>query len=170
MRRGRLRVKGFLVLLAFLLPPMALGQEPTLQVERPELQGSRTLEPVTATAVVRDYLESWQTLRSALDENRAEQLEAHFIGDAHDKLAATIHDQVAAGVHTRYSDRSHDLRIVFYSPDGLSIQLIDDVVYDEQVLNGDKELATESVHARYVVVLTPSEVRWRVRVLQAMPE
>jgi hypothetical protein len=170
MRCKRLRPIGLVMLSALLLPFSALGQEPTVQVETPQLEGSRTLEPVTATAVVRDYLESWQTLRPALDQNRAGLLDADFVGDAHDKLASTVHDQIAAGLHTRYSDRSHDVRIVFYSPDGLSIQLIDDVVYDQQVFSGAKELATESVHARYVVVLSPSEVRWRVRVLQGLPE
>jgi hypothetical protein len=165
-----MRWTGLVIVSVFLLPLSALGQQPTVKVETTDLQGSRTLEPVTATAVVRDYLESWQTLRSALDENRADLLDADFVGDAHDKLSSTVHDQIAAGVHTRYSDRSHDVRIVFYSPDGLSIQLIDNVEYDEQVFDGSKELATESVQARYVVILSPSEVRWRVRILQGIPE
>ena len=66
-----------------------------------------------------------------------------------------------------YQDRAHDLQIVFYSPEGLSIQIVDTVDYDEQVLDHDKVLATKLVRKRYVVVLTPSEVRWRVRVFQA---
>jgi len=31
-------------------------------------------------------------------------------------------------------------------------------------------LATEHVHTRYIVVLTPAELRWRVRIFQASPE
>ena len=40
----------------------------------------------------------------------------------------------------------------------------------KQVVDHDKILTTQHVTARYVVVLTPSETRWRVRVLQAVTE
>lgn len=150
--------------------PDQTTDQPSVRVETPNLQGPRQLEDTTATAAVRDYLESWQAFRSAFAQNRAALLDADFVGDAHDKLAATVHQQTAAGIHTRYTDHSHDIRIVFYSPDGLSIQIVDDVEYDEQVFDHEKTLATQHLHARYIVVLTPSEVRWRVRVLQAIPE
>jgi hypothetical protein len=39
-----------------------------------------------------------------------------------------------------------------------------------QVSEKDKVVATHPEHARYVVVMTPTEVRWRVRVLQAAAE
>jgi predicted PhzF superfamily epimerase YddE/YHI9 len=71
------------------------------------------------------------------------------------------------GIHTRYLERSHDLQIVFYSPEGLSIQLTDTVEYEEQVLDHDKVLATKPIRKRYLVVLAPAEVRWRVRIFQA---
>ena len=150
--------------------PDQLPDQPSVRVETPNLQGPRQLEDQTATAVVRHYLESWQAFRSAFAQNRAALLDADFVGDAHDKLADTVHQQAAAGIHTRYTDRSHDIRIVFYSPDGLSIQITDDVEYDEQVFDHEKTLATQHLHARYIAVLTPSEVRWRVRVFQAIPE
>jgi hypothetical protein len=38
------------------------------------------------------------------------------------------------------------------------------------VLNRDKVETTQQVRTRYVVVLTPTEVRWRVRVFQAQSE
>jgi hypothetical protein len=85
-------------------------------------------------------------------------------------MAEAIQQQSAAGIHTRYQDKSHDLQIVFYSPEGLSIQLIDNVEYSVQVLNRDKVETTQQVRTRYVVVLTPTEVRWRVRVFQAQSE
>ena len=39
-----------------------------------------------------------------------------------------------------------------------------------QILDHDKVQTTQRVNARYIVVLTPAEVRWRVRVFQADPE
>jgi len=38
------------------------------------------------------------------------------------------------------------------------------------MLDHDKLQTTQQVRARYIVVLTPAEVRWRVRVFQAQPE
>lgn len=151
--------------------PFALWADSALvRVEPSNLHGPRPLQQQTATAAIRDYLESWQSLRAALEQNRANLLDPDFVGTARDKLTNTIHEQAAQGVHTRYQDRSHDLQIVFYSPEGLSIQLIDNVEYDEQVFDHDKVLTTQHVRARYVIVLTPAEMRWRVRVFQAQPE
>lgn len=142
-------------------------QEPSVRVEPPQLAGSRPVEKQTETSVVRDYLESWKSLDTALDQNQPALLDAYFVGTARDKLANTIEEQTKLGIHTRYQERAHDLQIVFYSPEGLSIQLIDTVEYEEQVLDKDKVLATKPVRLRYLVVLTPSEVRWRVRIFQA---
>ena len=146
-----------------------LADQPSVQVQPPDLHGSRPLEPQTGPAVVRDYLESWQQFSAALDRNQPALLDADFVGNARTRLGATIDGQLKFGVHTRYTDQSHHLQIVFYSPDGLSIQLIDNVEYDEQVLTGGKVLASQHVKARYVVVLTPSETRWKVRIFQAEP-
>ena len=143
------------------------ADQPTVRVEAPDLQGTRKLQDQTAKAAVQDYLDSWQTMSRALDQNRPDLLERDFIGSARDKLAATIKQQNAAGVHTAYHDRSHDVQILFYSPDGLSIELADTVAYDVQLFDHDKTIGTQLVHARYLVVLTPTEVRWRVRILQS---
>jgi len=62
------------------------------------------------------------------------------------------------------------VKIVFYSPDGLSIELTDTVQYDEQLFDHDKAIGSARVRTRYLVVLTPTEVRWRVRIFQAQPE
>lgn len=159
----------FLMLGFLVATPIALlAGEPTVHVEPSSLQrSSRPLQKQTETAAIRDYLESWQSLQAALEQNRPGLLTQNFVGTALDKLTETMHQQDAAGIHTLYKDLAHDLQIVSYSPDGLSIQLIDNVDYDQQVLEHDKVLAKERVHARYSVVMTPAEVRWRVRVFQA---
>lgn len=150
--------------------PLTLWGQATVHVAPPDIRGPRPLAKQTATAVVRDYLQSWDAMKAALEQNRAGLLDPDFVGTARDKLAATIREQIKAGIHTRYQDRSHDLKIIFYSPEGLSIQLVDNVQYDEQVLQGNKVLAAQPMRARYIVVLTPAEARWRVRIFQAQRE
>ncbi|MGB7188995.1 MAG: hypothetical protein WBD10_02555 [Acidobacteriaceae bacterium] len=164
-----LRIMAVLVALA--ATPLALwAGQATVHVAPPDLHGPRPLATQTATAVVRDYMQSWSAMKAALEQNRAGLLDPDFVGAARDKLAATIREQAKAGIRTRYQDRSHDLKIIFYSPEGLSIQLVDNVQYDQQVIHDGKVLATEPMRARYIVVLTPSEVRWKVRIFQAQPE
>ncbi|MEO6830309.1 MAG: hypothetical protein ABI164_10915 [Acidobacteriaceae bacterium] len=164
-------MKPGLILACTLAIPFTLcAQQPSVNVEPPDLHGSRPVESQTATAVVRDYLQSWQSLQAAMAQNRTGLLDQDFVGTARDKLAATIQDQAKLGIQTRYQDRSHALQIVFYSPEGLSIQLIDNVQYEEQVLDHGKVLTTQPVHARYIVVLTPAERRWKVRIFQGTPE
>lgn len=146
------------------------ADQPSVRVVPPNLQGPRQLNEETKAAVVRDYLEAWQSVGAALQQNRADLLNRDFIGTAKDRLADTIHDQVTMGISTRYLDLSHNLQIVFYSPEGLSVQLVDNVEYEVQVLDHGKTQTTQKMHARYVVVMTPAEVRWRVRIFQAEPE
>jgi hypothetical protein len=159
--------KPLVLATCFLLTPVSiLAQEPLIHVQAPQLEGSRPLEKQTESSVIRYYLKSWKSMEEALDQNQAAKLDPGFIGVARDKLAEAIDDQNRIGIHTRYQDRSHDLQIVFYSPEGLSIQMTDTVEYQQQILDKDKVLTTTVVHQRYVVVLTPSEVRWQVRIFQ----
>lgn len=146
------------------------GAQADVRVEPSHLQGPRALEEQTQSAVIRDYLRAWQTINAAFQSNNAALLDRDFVGTAHDKLAETIHQQAAAGIHTHYRDKSHDIQIVFYSPEGLSIELTDTVQYDVDVLDHDRVQTTQQVSSRYIVVLTPAEVRWRVRVFQAQLE
>jgi hypothetical protein len=146
------------------------ADQPSVRVVPPNLQGPRQLNEETQAAVVRDYLQAWQSVGAALQQNRADLLNRDFVGTAKDRLLDTIHDQVTMGISTRYLDLSHDLQIVFYSPEGLSVQLVDNVEYEVQVVDHGKALATQKMHARYVVVMTPAEVRWRIRIFQAEPE
>jgi hypothetical protein len=146
------------------------ADQPVIHVQPPKLEGPRVLNDQTREAVIRGYLEAWQSLRGALQQNRTDLLDRNFVGTAKDKLVDTIHDQVTTGISTRYLDRSHNLQIVFYSPEGLSVQLVDDVAYDVQLVDHGKTQATQTEHARYIVVMTPAEVRWRVRIFQGTPE
>jgi hypothetical protein len=146
------------------------ADQPSVRVTPPNLQGPRQLNEETQAAVVRDYLEAWQSVGAALQQNRADLLNRDFIGTAKDRLSDTIHDQVTMGISTRYLDLSHDLQILFYSPEGLSVQLVDNVEYEVQILDHGKAQTTQKMRARYVVVMTPAEVRWRVRIFQAEPE
>lgn len=158
---------GWVVCCTLALPVVLWAESPSIQVKPPNLEGSRPLEKQTETVVVRDYVQSWQSLQAAMQQNRPDLLDPDFVGIARDKLADTIQQQAKLGIHTRYQDHSHDLQIVFYSPEGMSVQLIDNVEYDEQILDQDKILATKQIHARYIVVLTPAQDRWQVRIFQA---
>jgi len=157
-------------IMALSVPATLAGAQASVHVTPPHLDGPRNLADVTATAVVKNYIESWESLSNALAANRPELLDRDFVGAAKQKLTDTIHQQAKAGVRTTYTDRSHDIQIVFYSPEGLSVELVDNVEYDVQVSSNGKTMAAQPVHSRYVVVMTPTEVRWRVRVLQAEGE
>ncbi len=162
MKRSLLLVSAF----ATALTAFA-ADEPSVHIQQPHLQGPRELQEQTAKAVVQDYLDSWKTMGKALDQNRPDLLDRDFVGSAREKLAADIKAQSVAGVHTAYRDRSHDVQILFYSPEGLSIELADNVAYDVELSKDGKSIGTQQVKTRYIVVLTPSEVRWRVRIFQA---
>jgi hypothetical protein len=161
------------IVIAFLaLATLFVGasDQPKVRVEPTDSVGPRTLEKQTETAVVRDYLQAWHSLSGALEQNRVDLLNADFVGTAKEKLSDTIQEQAKLGIQTRYTDKAHDVKLVFYSPEGLSIQLIDTVDYDVQLIDHEKPQITQHVRARYVAVLTPTEVQWKVRVFQAEPE
>ena len=156
-----------LVCASIILASGLIAAQPEVSVDTSQLKGPRPLEDQTKAAAVRDYLESWQGMNQALEQNQPGLLDEDFIGTARDKLADTIDEQAKAGIQTRYQDRAHHIQFLFYSPEGLSIELIDDAEYDVQVLDHDKPVSTVPVSTRYIVVLTPAEVRWKVRVMQA---
>src|ERR1700685_2899713 len=163
--------KAFLMLCSLLIALSVRGSDqPVVHVEPTDSVGPRVLEKQTEEAVVRDYLQAWRSLSSTLEGNRADLLDPGFIGSAKEKLTDTVREQEKLGLQTRYRDSAHDLQVVFYSPEGLSVQLVDTVTYDVQILDHEKVQATQHVRARYVAVLTPTEVRWKVRILQAEPE
>lgn len=159
---------SLLIFSAVLLAGVAqAAAQPSVRIEPAKLEDQAPLQQATEDAVIHNYLQCWQSLHSAFDQNRADLLDADFVGDAREKLGSAIQQQAALGMRTRYVDRSHDVQIVFYSPEGLSVELVDDVQYDMELVDHDKPKSSEHLHARYIAVLTPSESRWRVRVLQA---
>jgi hypothetical protein len=149
---------------------MSAVEQPAVRVANADSVGPRTLEAQTRSAVIRDYLAAWNSLSHALDENNAHLLDTDFTGLAREKLSDTIADQQKLGLRTLYLDRQHDIHLIFYSPEGLSVQLLDSVEYDVQVLDHDKVQATQHVRTQYLAVLTPTEVRWKVRIFQSTPE
>src|SRR5205085_10543962 len=108
-------------------------EKPSVQVASMDSVGPRPVEEQTRSGVVRDYLQAWQTMNSAFSENRPELLDAYFLGAAKERLGETIREQRNLGIETLYRDRSHKLQASFYSPEGLSIQLLDDVEYEMEV-------------------------------------
>ena len=173
MTTGKKPLASKLVVIAFsVLAALFVGasDQPSVRVEPTDSVGPRTLEKQTETAVVRDYLQAWHSLSGALEQNRVDLLNADFVGTAKEKLSDTIQEQAKLGLQTRYVDKAHDVKLVFYSPEGLSIQLVDTVDYDVQLIDHEKPQITQHVRARYVAVLTPTEVQWKVRVFQAEPE
>lgn len=151
---------------AFAATPQSSAAQAVVRVDAARLEAPRPLNEQTRSAAIRDYLQAWQNMRVALAQNRADLLDEDFVGMAKDGLATRVRDQSALGISTRYQDRSHNIQLLFYSPDGLSIELADTAEYDVQVFSHGKLLATDPEHAQYIVVLTPSEVQWRVRILQ----
>jgi hypothetical protein len=164
-------LRSVLALCAVALACLTTGSaQVAVHVTPPDVNGTRTLQEQTATGAVRDYVEAWQSFKTALEQNRIDVLDRDFVGTEKEKLGETIRQQVANGIHTVYQDNVHDIQIVFYSPDGMSLELTDNAEYQVQVIDHNKSVGTQRIKARYVVVLTPAETRWRVRVLQAVNE
>ena len=126
----------------------------------------KPLEDMTRTAVARDYAKAWNTLAKAMDTNRGDLIAGDFVGVADDKLTTAVEQQSKAGLHRRYVDRGHKVDVLFYSPDGTSMQLRDTAQLEIQLMDGDKVLHSDNVTRHYVSLMTPTEVRWKVRVLQ----
>jgi len=163
LQRNKALLIGMTVLLAL---TASAFDKPEVHLQSTRNVGPRDVEPQTETGVVRDYVAAWRTMDRAFSENNARLLDADFTGLAKDKLASTIRDQAKLGLRTSYQDRKHNISFLFYSPEGMSLQLVDNVEYDVQIVDHDKVQATQHVSTRYIAVLTPTEVRWKVRIFQ----
>jgi hypothetical protein len=142
------------------------GDEAAISVAQNDV-GPRPLEPQTRASVVRDYVEAWQGLDSALEQNAPGVIDAYFVGAAQKTLIDTIHQQERLKVTTSYKNVSHNIKIVFYSPEGLSIELVDEVQYQVEIRNRDGIIGLQNVRTKYGAVLTPTESRWKVRIFQS---
>lgn len=139
-------------------------------VEITAARGPRDIEDLTRQKILHDYAAAWQTLAAGLDQNRAGLLNDYFTGFAKDEFTRTIKQQAGNGIHRHYVDHGHKLEAVFYSPDGGVMQLRDSAEYEIQVFDGSKLLHSESVTAKFLVLMTPAADRWMVRLLQDLPE
>jgi len=126
----------------------------------------RDVEEQTQQSIVRDYGKAWQTLEQSLEENRADLLSSSFAGYALDRWTQTVKAQNAAGLSRRIVDHGHHLEVAFYSADGSALQLRDTAQLEVQYLDKGKVIHNETMTARYLVLMTPAENSWKVRILQ----
>jgi len=145
---------------------VSASTEPTVKVAPMDSVGPREVEDQTRTSIIRDYLAGWKAMDAAFSQNRPDLLDSAFVGKAREKLTGTIQEQQKLGIETSYQAESHDIKVVFYSPDGLSIQLLDNVVYEVNVKKQGQSIGTSHVSTRYVTVLSPTETKWKVRIFQ----
>ena len=164
---------GFAVLISAAVV-LRLGASASAEVPRVELNadniGPRQIEDLTSKSIPRDYALAWQSMEQALEENRADLLDAYFTGLEKDTLRQRVKSQIASGLHTHYTDRGHKLEAIFYAPAGDAMELRDRVQLDMQVTDGSKVICDEPVNLDYIVIMTPGADRWMVRQLQAVQE
>jgi hypothetical protein len=129
----------------------------------------RQIEDTTEKAIMRDYGAAWQNLAQALEQNRADLINASFVGVAREQLTQAVQEQKSTGLHRRYVDRGHKLEAIFYSPEGSAMQLRDTAQLELELLDGDKVVHREQLTAHYLTLLTPTENSWKIRVLQQVP-
>jgi aminopeptidase N len=130
----------------------------------------RAVEESTAVALQRDYAHAWQSLLSALAENRADLLDENFTGGAHQHWQEAIHAQQQNGLSRRIIDHGHRMRVTFYSLDGSAVEAVDVADLEIEYRDGGKLLSSERIQARYLVLLTPAENSWKLRILQEVPQ
>jgi hypothetical protein len=130
----------------------------------------RQVEDVTEKAITRDYANAWKIMETALSENRTDQLGGGFAGVAQDKLEKRVQGQRASNLRTRIIDRGHKLEAIFYSPEGSALQVRDTAQLEIEYLDGSSVVHREQVTQKYLALLTVGEDRWKVRVLEEVPQ
>jgi hypothetical protein len=159
-------IRKFALPIIFLMTLGCAAQDlPSVQLNADNGAG-KPLEDLTRNAVTRDYARAWSTLARAMDTSNTNLIDGDFVGVAADKLTAGIEQQAKAGLHRRYIDRGHRVDVLFYSVDGASMQLRDTAQLEIQLMDGSKVLHSDNVTRQYISLMTPTEVRWKVRVLQ----
>ena len=142
---------------------------PTVELNASAAQ-PRQVEDVTEKAITRDYANAWKIMETALSENRTDQLGGGFAGIAQDKLQKRIEGQKASNLRTRIIDRGHKLEAIFYSPEGSALQVRDTAQLEIEYLDGSSVVHREQVTQKYLALLTVGEDRWKVRVLEEVPQ
>jgi len=165
---------GLALILTGLAPMLSralAADEPGVKLDLDTSQiGPRQIEDVTEEAITREYAAAWHNLEAALAENRADLLEKNFIGQAQEKFADQIEAQKKSGLKTRFVDRGHTVKAVFYSPEGSAIQLKDTAKLEMQVLDGNDVIYSKPVERHYVAIMSVTGSGWKVRVLESGPD
>jgi hypothetical protein len=159
------------VLLIALLALVYAAEKNTVSVEM-NASGAqpRQVEDVTEKAITRDYANAWKIMETALSENRTDQLGSGFAGVAQDNLEKRIEGQRASNLKIRIVDHGHKLDAIFYSPEGSALQVRDTAQLEIEYLNGNSVVHREQVTQKYLALLTVGEDRWKVRVLEEVPQ
>lgn len=131
--------------------------------------GPRQMEPTLQQSIPRDYLKAWQVLSTALEAGDPALLDQYWAGVAHDKFQRLVRDEAQTGIKIHYRDISHKLQAVFYPSDGAALLLYDNVQLEMEVQQSTRVIHTQKTTARYLVIMTPAQDRWVVRVLQEIP-
>jgi hypothetical protein len=167
---------GLLLLMGFAwLPATIHAAAPAASLSAPSLSfdaGSaspRPVEEATALAIQRDYAHAWRSLVSALEDNRADLLNENFTGAARQQWQDAMHAQRENGLTRRIVDHGHTFRVTFYSLDGSALEASDTADLEIEYREGGKVLSSEHIQAHYLVLLTPAENSWKVRILQEVP-
>ena len=167
LRYSLLAIMFGVVIAAFAVLGLRASAAPDVHVEfKADNIGPREIEDLTSKSVPRDYAYAWQSMEQALDENRADLLDAYFTGWAKQELTSRVQSQAKSGLHTRFVDRGHNVEAIFYAPAGDAMQLHDRAQVDLQILDGSKVVFDEPANLTYVVLMTPGADRWLVRQLQ----
>jgi len=132
--------------------------------------GPRAIEQRTGESVTRDYAQAWRDLADALATNRTAPLNDYFTGIAKKNLGQRIADQRKSGLRTQYVDHGHQVKALFYSPDGGEMQLVDVTQIEVQVFDGQKLIYSSNSPQKYLVLMTPGADRWYVRSLESVPD
>jgi hypothetical protein len=147
----------------------AYAAEPATKIDINVANASpREVEETTRAAIQREYGSAWAAMTKSLAENFDAGIGASFVGAARDTLLSQLDQQKHNNLSTRIIDRGHKLDVVFYSPEGSAMQLRDTAQLEKQYLSGSSVVHSESITARYVVLMSVTEDRWKVRLLQEL--
>jgi uncharacterized protein YkuJ len=128
----------------------------------------RAIEQRTGEMVTHNYAQAWQDLANCVEANRTDLLNDFFTGEAKTRLTHLVVDQRKSGLRTHYEDHGHQVKAVFYSPDGGEMQLQDTAQLEMQVFDGQKMIYSSTSPRKYLVLMTPGADRWYVRTLESV--
>ncbi len=129
----------------------------------------RAMEDLTRSAIARDYDRAWRSLAAAYDSGSPGALDAYFVGAARADLGGAVESQRKLGLQSRYISQEHNLKTVFYAPEGDLVELHDTVHCELAVLDGNKTIEDQPLVLHFVVLMTPAADRWVIRQMQAVP-